>query len=733
MTQTAENDGGAAGGPQQFRPPESSLRDYLRVVSTRRWLVISTFLVVVLLAGVWTFTRVPIYRSEARLQIEPGKPSIAPFRRVMGENPYLPGSNHDFLKTQLKLIVSERLVEQTYVHFGIGDKPRFRTDKDPLRKFKRLFGVSLVRGTWLVDVTFDWPDPKLGARILDYHVTQYVDDYARRKREMATQGLANLRRQREEYAPRVEEARRKLQAFKEQHNMIAFDQVHDTIADDLMARSGAVSMARQKLSELKTRLEQIEKAVRDKTPVENLPDVLRSEQIRDYRNEKLLCEQSLREGLKRFGENHPEIRALRAKLDSITENINLEITRILESVRTEAAAAEKLLALRLDELQEQETKVQAFNKLKLKYDALKSAFETQNQIYTAVMKRIDEIEIATNSNVKGETITIEKHPREETTPAKPRKMLIMALACILGLALGVGLAFLLDNLDTTLKSKECVSRYLGLNLLGYVPEIPELNGARRKHSRAALAMLRHPRSAAAEAFRSIRTALSFSVAAQDVNHIMVTSASPSEGKTLVSANIAAAIAQTGKSVLLVDADMRKPAVHKVFEVEQSPGLTNLLVGEGAGRLDDVILPTDIPNLFLLPCGPIPPNPAELIGCDRMMDLFEQLAQRYDRIIIDTPPVVNVTDAAVLCRTAHGVVLVIRSFRTQRDLARRAAEVLANSGGKLLGTVLNNIDVPRGAYYYDSYYYYQQYYYYAEDGTKRKKQKKRERDARKATA
>ena len=201
MVQPAGNGGNVAGGLQQFRAPESGLRDYLRVVSTRRWLVLSSFLIVVLLAGVWVFTRVPIYRSEARLQIEPGQSPVAPFQRVVDQSPYSSGANYDLLKTQLELIVSERLVERTYAHFGIGDKPEFREAGNPLKKFKRSFDVSLMRGTWLVDVTFDWPDPKLGARILDHHVTQYVEDYARRKREMATEGLANLRRQREEYAP----------------------------------------------------------------------------------------------------------------------------------------------------------------------------------------------------------------------------------------------------------------------------------------------------------------------------------------------------------------------------------------------------------------------------------------------------------------------------------------------------------------------------------------------------
>lgn len=733
MSDNNERNEGVGSGRQPFHTPEPTLWDYVRVVSTRRWMVLSVFLCTVLVFALWVFTRTPIYRSRAVLQIDPGRSAMPPIERAFEQSPFAVNTPRDFIETQTMLIREDRLVEMTFDHFGIGGKPGFRDAENPLEVFKGLFVVNAIRRTRLVEVNFDWPDPKEGARILDYHVRQYVADYNRRKRESADVVLAGLQRQRDQFAPQVEKARSDLQAFKEKHNVVAFEQNQDTVTEDLRARAQAVSESREELSVISARLEQIESAVKNHTPVENLPDVLKSPLIRDYRNQKAKAEQDLREGLKRFGEQHPEIKALKAKLDSTSENIRIEIGRILSAAVTERASAEQVLALREKQFEEQRRAVQDFNRLKLEYDRLRSLFETQNQIYIRVADAIEQCKVVAQSQ-SDETVTVERYPRAEVEPAKPRKAIVLGLACLFGLALGIGLAFLMDNLDTSIKSKDDVSRHLGLNLLGYVPEVDELRIAQRRHSHDGLVILNDPRSPVAEAFRSIRTALSFSAAAQDVNRIMVTSSSPSEGKTLVCVNAAAALAQAGKRVLLVDADMRKPAVHKIFEVDQNPGLTNVLAGEGAHTLDDVVRPTDLPNLFFIPCGPIPPNPAELIGCDRMKALLDEMGSEYDRVIIDTPPVINVTDAAVLCGSVHGVVFVVRSFRTPRDAARRAVEVLANSGGRFLGAVLNNVDVPRGAYhYYDSYYYYQQYYYYGDDGGKRKRRKRAERGSHKATA
>ena len=713
-----------AGQPGQFHAPDTTITDYLRVISTRRWLVISTFVVIVGLAALYVFTRTPLYRSTARLQIAPGGPNGGPFQSITQNGSLAAVPRRDFLETQVKLIASERLVANTIERFGIHELPRFRETRNLASHFKHNFVVEPVRRTWLVDVSFYWPDAKLGAQILNYQIEQYVKDYGDRRQEVANRGLENLRKDKEKAEPKLEEARRKLVEFEQEHGIISFDEKHDTIAKVLMERTEAEGTARQDLAKCASRLAEVERAVKDHSGG-SLPDVLDNPLIRDYRNQKALCEQGLREGLKRFGENHPEIKSYRAKLESINENIQTEIRHIVQGVRKAHSAAKALLASSVKDMAEQKTAVLAFNNLRLKYDPLKREFDARDGTFKRVLERIRQIE-QVSASVRETTIRVERHPKEETRPAKPRKVLIMALSGLMGLALGVGLAFLLDCLDTTLKSKEHVTRYLGLNLLGYVPGVPELAGAKRHHTRFAFAAALHPRSAVAEAFRSIRTALSFSVAAQEVRHIMVTSASPSEGKTLVAVNVAAAIAQTGKKVLLVDADMRKPAIHRIMEADQTPGLTNLLVGEGASSIEEVVRPTSMPNLFYIPSGPIPPNPAELIGCERMKALLEQLTETYDRVIIDPPPVVNVTDAAVLCNEAHGVVFVVRGFRTQREVARRAIEVLAHSNAQLLGCVLNNVDVPRGAYYYDSYYRYQQYYYYAEDGAKRKRTKKKRR-------
>ena len=733
LTESDERSQNVSAERQPFHTPEATLWDYVRIVSTRRWMVLSVFLCTVLVAALWVFTRTPIYRSRAVLQIDPGRSAMPPLERAFERSPFAATTPRDFIETQTMLIREDRLVEITFDHFGIGGKPGYQDAESPLQMFKEQFVVNAIRRTRLVEVNFDWPNPEEGARILDYHVRQYVADYNRRKRESADVVLAGLQRQRDQFAPQVEKARGDLQAFKEKHNVIAFEQNQDTVTEDLRARAQGVSEAREELSVITARLEQVESAVKNDTPVENLPDVLKSPLIRDYRNQKAKAEQDLREGLKRFGEQHPEIKALKAKLDSTSENIEIEIGRILSAAVTERASAEQVLALREKQFEEQKRAVQDFNRLKLEYDRLQSLFDTQNQIYIKVVDAIEQCKVVAQSQ-SDETVTVERYPKAEVEPAKPRKALVLGLTCLLGLALGIGVAFLMDSLDTSIKSKDDLSRYLGLNLLGYVPEVGDLRTSKKRHSLDGLLILNDPRSPVAEAFRSIRTALSFSVAAQDVNQIMVTSSSPTEGKTLVCVNTAGALAQAGKRVLLVDADMRKPAIHKMFEVDQNPGLTNLLAGEGAHTLDDVVRPANLPNLFFVPCGPIPPNPAELIGCDRMKALLEQMGSEYDHVIIDTPPVINVTDAAVLCGSVHGVVFVVRSFRTPRDAARRAIEVLANSGGRFLGAVLNNVDVPRGAYhYYDSYYYYQQYYYYGDDGGKRKRRKKVDRGSHKATA
>jgi capsular exopolysaccharide synthesis family protein len=274
----------------------------------------------------------------------------------------------------------------------------------------------------------------------------------------------------------------------------------------------------------------------------------------------------------------------------------------------------------------------------------------------------------------------------------------MVLAGIVGLMLGLGLSFFVEYLDTTLKTKDDVEAILETPVLGFVPPIKAQAGSTNGRALPELAAISNPHSALAEAFRSIRTALIFSRAGRDLRNILITSPMPSEGKTLVSANISFALAQAGKRVLLVDADMRKPRLSRILELPSEPGLSNLLAGEGVTDLEEALLATSIRHMTFLPSGPHPPNSSELLGSERMRGLVGRLSGMFDYIIYDSPPTFNTADAATLCQLMEGVVLVVRSFTTERDIALRARDMLLDAQGNILGAILNNVDIPRGGYY-----------------------------------
>jgi capsular exopolysaccharide synthesis family protein len=218
---------------------------------------------------------------------------------------------------------------------------------------------------------------------------------------------------------------------------------------------------------------------------------------------------------------------------------------------------------------------------------------------------------------------------------------------------------------------------------------------------------------------------------QGVRSILVTSPSPLEGKSLVSINLAITFAQAGKRVLLVDSDLRKPRIHKTFGLSPTVGLSNLLSSEDAVRLGEVVQKTEIENLYVLPSGPRPPNPAELLATEQMRGLLSEMEEMFDRVIFDTPPVVNVTDATILMHFVGGGLVVVRGFTTQRDLAQRASELLQGTQGRMMGVILNNADTPRGAYGYDGYYYYSSQYYYYGDSEEDMRKRGKKRSARAA--
>jgi capsular exopolysaccharide synthesis family protein len=345
------------------------------------------------------------------------------------------------------------------------------------------------------------------------------------------------------------------------------------------------------------------------------------------------------------------------------------------------------------------------------YSLLRREVDTNRELYSALLGRLRETQVS--AALFTSNISVVDRAEISTIPSRPRKQFNLLLASVLGLAGGVGLAFLFEYLDTNIKDAREVESLLRVPILGLVPSWNALSGRRRrelsgtKASDKPFALVAHTEMASisAEAFRGLRTNLLYSTPEHPPKTIMATSLSPEDGKTSLVTNLAITLAQLGSGpVLLIDADMRRPDLHEVLEIEQAPGLSTYLTGQV--ELDAAIKPTAVPNLFAIPAGRNPINPAELLASTRIRQMIETLGQRYAHIIFDTGPLFGVSDAMILAGQVEGVILVLRQGRASRDGAQRAIRNLVSVHGRLLGVILNDVDMNGNGYYgYYGYYGY----------------------------
>jgi capsular exopolysaccharide synthesis family protein len=390
----------------------------------------------------------------------------------------------------------------------------------------------------------------------------------------------------------------------------------------------------------------------------------------------------------RYKDKHPKMARLKSELTQVEAEIKKETERLLE-----------------------------LNEKAIQYNILRRDVESNQGLYDLMLTRMKETSVAGPLEVNNiRIVDLAEVPKR---PAKPRIKLNIALAMVMGLTLGVGLAFFQEYLDNTVKTPEDIERYIQLPFLGF---IPSSRAEAKGPIETDLISYYNPKSTIAEAYRSIRTGITFSSAVdkdKPVKSILVTSAGPQEGKTTNLINLGITMSGAGDRVLLVDSDMRRPRIHKTFKLDNTLGLTNFLVGNA--DLDTVVKKTEIPNLSVVTCGPIPPNPAELIGSEKMKEFIKLSRERFDRILFDSPPIIAVTDAVILATMVDGVIQIIQCERTACDIILNGKQKLMDVNARILGTLLNDVHVEKGGYYY---YHYYHYYYYGDKGEKKPIKKRR---------
>jgi capsular exopolysaccharide synthesis family protein len=554
-----------------------------------------------------------------------------------------------------------------------------------------------------VRLRFNAYNPTVAAQAVNTLAELYIKQSLDHKYTISSEATGWLDERIKEQQKKVEEAERALQAYREREGLVNLEERQGLVDQKLTSLTAAVMNARTERITKETLYNQM-KAL-PSSQLESFSLVMQNVVVQGLKSQLAELLRELARLSENLGEKHPDMIRVRTQIRATEDKIRAEIQNIVRSVESDYQTARQQEANLQANLEAIKQEAQEIGRKGIEYGVLKRQVESEQGVYQDLLNRSKETGLETE--LKATNIRI--HERAETPggPILPRKTRNYVLAVLIGLALGIGLALLFEHMDNTLKTPEDV-KALGLPFLGMVPDVTAKPGA-SSLPRPSPLILKNPNSAVAEAYRVLRTNLIFCSAESTGRVILVSSANPGEGKTTTVANLAASLAINGAKVLAVDADLRRPTMHQHFGIPKTPGLTDLIVGKS--QASQSIQATRYKGLQVLPCGYVPPNPAELLGSRSMREVVAALRTHYEWVIIDTPPILAMADTPVLCPIVDGVVLVVGSEVSGRPAIQRALDQISGVGGKVTGVVLNKVDLERNSYYYGQYYgeYYRSYY------------------------
>jgi exopolysaccharide transport family protein len=746
---------------EKIREEQIDIREYLHIISRRRWTIITTFALIVVSTAIFTFTAAPVYEATTRLIIEKENPNVVSVQEVMAVD----ASGTDYYQTQYKIMESRSVARKVIQRLQLDKSEEFfpqpadnlfarffRAIKDTIRSwfdamsglFKKDSGsvqspndspdhelvtafikrirIEPIRNSRLVDVRFQAEDPVLAARIAHTLAEAYIGQNLETKLDAVQDAVKWLHNRIALERTKVEKAEKALLEYKEQHNIVT-DFSSDTekiTAQKLAQLNTQVVEAESARVEAETRYTQSRDLSSTPDMLDSIPEVLNNELIRQMKTMEVELYKRMSELSKKYGAKHPQMIAIKSELRTLQKRKKTEISRVVNSLKNEYEVAQARENSLKAALAKQKQELLDLNQKAISYGVLRREAESAREMYELLIKRFKETTLT--EDMRTGNIRIVDQAEVPRRPVKPNKSLNLALAVVLGLFFSLGMAFFFEYLDNTIKNADDIKRYLKIPFLGPVPALALDNPQEtQRNVRPELVTLNTPKSIASEAYRGIRTDILFSAPDAEPRIILVSSAGPQEGKTLTVTNLAVTMAQAGSRVIVLDCDLRRPRLHKLFRINENPGLTNLLIGDHKLKLE--ALATGISNLYLIPSGSIPPNPSELLGSRRMDELLKTLLNKFNRIIIDSPPIGAVTDAAVLSKYTDGVVYVLRANATVRGAAINGLEQFKQVGANVLGAVLNGVDFERDKYYYSHY----SYYYYGQGSDKPRKSRRKKDD------
>ncbi|MEZ4753490.1 MAG: polysaccharide biosynthesis tyrosine autokinase [Bdellovibrionota bacterium] len=741
------------GYQQNFDSEEVQFGEYLRVFYKYRVIIGGIFVSCVIFSLIFAFLATPRYTAESTIRISSYQPVLVGTNVEQALQQKSQETN--FLETEIQEIksysVADLVLEDEQIKaelsnlsrpgffkrlFGSKDpKPEkqyvdsYSQYKNPISSLKGYLGyidVTPVRRTSLVKISSTTKDPKLSAMLANKHALEYIEWGRSQRVGNQARGLEFLGNQADELREKVATLERELADYAEENSIIAVNKDENITAKKLGQLNSLLTAATGRRIDAESAYLRAQEssfgAGHDDSSTQNV----RSELAKLKAEYSLLSE--------KFTDSYPRMKQLKSQMEQLERSVTGQRQEIIEGLQARFDSAKKEEESLKEELEQQKSKAFELSKKQVQYNILNRELTSSRELLQTVLKQSKETSLAVESNATN--VSIVDYAVTPEGPSYPSKRLFLLIGSLAGLSLGVGLAFILHYFDNTIRTPEDVQQVLLIPSLGVVPSFElesnlllsngvasnatqdtgkTLSSANDKlptvtsgtDNSPQIMFLDNPRSLAAEAYRTIRTSILLSQAGEPPRSILVTSAQSSEGKTTSSVNLAVSLASAGAQVALIDADLRRPSVRTHFNIDmETPGLVEVVTGQK--KLEEVYLTGFVKRVTIIPAGSIPPNPAELLGSLEMAKVIDDLSEAFDYVVIDSPPILPVTDSVILSRYVDGVILVVKGGSTPKKIIRDARDRLKNVQARILGAIVNDVDVTGGDYYYYNRYYHSYY-------------------------
>lgn len=631
---------------------------------------------------------------------------------------------HEYYETQYKIIQSHSVLSIVVRDLGLqndadylGAKPATPPPvEDVVADLQGRLYVDPVKGSRLLYVRVRHTKPAQARRLSDAIARTYLKQNLEKTATATSEASEWLAGQLEHYKSELEQTENSLHEFKKENDLPSstLDDLSKMIRLEMNEYDQALTQTRLKRGELAARraaLEKVDANTPDDIPAsELLGNAYLAALRKQYQDAQRERAELVAEGK---GENHPSVRRADEKLSVARKELIGEIRMLQGAVSRDLTIIEAQENGEAGFYEASRKRAVELNLKELEFHRLDRLREQNEKLYASLLEQLKETDLRRMMNTNN--VRLLDLPIEPRAPISPNTLLNVGAGIGIGLVLGITLALFRESLDNTIKTPDEIEKKLGVPCLGLIPELIEDDGAqkskkkdrrnRRRKTELPMELYVHedPTSGVAEAARAVRTNLTFTNPDKPYKRILVTSAAPGEGKTTVAVSMAISLAQSGLRVCIIDCDLRRPRLHRIFGRRGDVGLTNVLLGEAT--IAEAAKQTVVPNLCSIPCGPIPPSSADVIGSDKFKRLLDELSDHFDRVVLDSPPAVAVTDPAILATLVDGVILVIRAFKTSVGLSRVGLRKLRDVDAKMAGIVLNGVNPNRHQYYYEAYYYY----------------------------